>query len=163
RKAWVVARGDVEEVAAPRRVKPEDNGFAQGRHLAPEFTAPRPVWRARAGAAVTQLAYARRGVITPEMEYVAIRENLRRAQDRPLGGAGLDCGGPTPHFVTPEFARPEVARGPAIIPANADQVEREPMALGRNFQVKMNAHIGNSAVLSTVADEVDKLVWAARL
>ncbi|HEX6861026.1 MAG TPA: phosphomethylpyrimidine synthase ThiC [Caulobacteraceae bacterium] len=162
RDAWVTAREDVEVVESPREVKPEDNGFAQGRHLAPRFTAPRTVYRARAGAAVSQLEYARRGIITPEMEYVAIRENLRREQDRPCVRDGEDFGASIPDFVTPEFVRQEVARGRAIIPANINHGELEPMAIGRNFLVKINANIGNSAVLSTVADEVDKMVWAIR-
>ena len=129
---------------------------------APQFTAPRTVYRAKAGAAVTQLDYARRGLITPEMEYVAIRENLRREQDRPCVRDGEDFGASIPDFVTPEFVRQEVARGRAIIPANINHGELEPMAIGRNFLVKINANIGNSAVLSTVADEVDKMVWAIR-
>ncbi|HYD45883.1 MAG TPA: phosphomethylpyrimidine synthase ThiC, partial [Phenylobacterium sp.] len=162
REAWVLARGDVEQVAEPRQVKPEDNGFAKGQHLAPEFTAPRPVYRARGNACVTQLEYARRGLITPEMEYVAIRENLRREQSAPCIRDGEDFGAAIPDFVTPEFVRQEVARGRAIIPANINHTELEPMAIGRNFLVKINANIGNSAVLSSVADEVDKMVWAIR-
>jgi phosphomethylpyrimidine synthase len=162
REAWVVARGDVEQVAEPRQVKPEDNGFAAGKHLAPEFTAPRPVFRAKGGASVTQLEYARRGIITPEMEYVAIRENLRREQNAPCVRDGEDFGASVPDFVTPEFVRQEIARGRAIIPANINHTELEPMIIGRNFLVKINANIGNSAVLSTVADEVDKMVWATR-
>ncbi|HEY8571993.1 phosphomethylpyrimidine synthase ThiC [Phenylobacterium sp.] len=160
REPWVVSRGDVEIVEQPREVKPEDNGFAKGEHLAPQFTAPRRVYRARAGVAVTQLEYARRGIVTPEMEYVAIRENLRRE------AAGIRDGEPfgaeIPDICTPEFVRDEVARGRAIIPANINHTELEPMAIGRNFLVKVNANIGNSAVLSTVADEVDKMVWAIR-
>jgi phosphomethylpyrimidine synthase len=162
RDAWVLARGDVEVVTDPRQTKPEDNGFAKGRHLAPQFSAPRTVYRARAGAAVTQLEYARKGIITPEMEYVAIRENLRREQDRPCVRDGEDFGASIPDFVTPEFVRQEVACGRAIIPANINHGELEPMAIGRNFLVKINANIGNSAVLSTVADEVDKMVWSIR-
>ena len=162
REAWAVARGDIEAVAEPRQVKPEDNGFAQGKHLAPQFDVQRPIYRARGGQAVTQLEYARRGLITPEMEYVAIRENLRREQDRPCVRDGEDFGASIPDFVTPEFVRQEVARGRAIIPANINHGELEPMAIGRNFLVKINANIGNSAVLSTVADEVDKMVWAIR-
>jgi phosphomethylpyrimidine synthase len=162
REPWVVSRGDVEVVANPREVRPEDNGGASGAHLAPAFTAPRRVYRARAGAAVTQLDYARRGIITPEMEYVAIRENLRRQASDPALRDGEDFGASIPDFVTPEFVRDEVARGRAIIPANINHTELEPMAIGRNFLVKVNANIGNSAVLSTVADEVDKMVWAIR-
>jgi phosphomethylpyrimidine synthase len=162
REAWVVARGDVEQVMEPRLVKPEDNGFAKGKHLAPEFKLTRPVYRAKAGAAVTQLEYARKGIITPEMEYVAIRENLRREQSSPCVRDGEDFGASIPDFVTPEFVRQEIARGRAIIPANINHGELEPMAIGRNFLVKINANIGNSAVLSTINDEVDKLVWATR-
>lgn len=163
REAWVLARGDVEVVAEPRLVKPEDNGFAQGKHLAPQFPDNgRRIYRGTTGKLVTQLEYARAGVITAEMEYVAIRENLRREQDRPCVRDGQDFGASIPDFVTPEFVRQEVARGRAIIPANINHGELEPMAIGRNFLVKINANIGNSAVLSTVADEVDKMVWATR-
>ena len=162
REPWVVSRGDLEIVTNPREVKPEDNGFAKGEHLAPQFSAPRRVYRAKAGVAVTQLEYARRGIITPEMEYVAIRENLRRKESDPFIRDGEDFGASIPDFVTPEFVRDEVARGRAIIPANINHTELEPMAIGRNFLVKINANIGNSAVLSTVADEVDKMVWAIR-
>jgi phosphomethylpyrimidine synthase len=160
REPWVVSRGDVEIVEHPREVKPEDNGFAKGDHLAPQFSAARRVYRARAGAAVTQLEYARRGIVTPEMEFVAIRENLRREAAGIRDGEGF--GAEIPDLCTPEFVRDEVARGRAIIPANINHTELEPMAIGRNFLVKVNANIGNSAVLSTVADEVDKMVWAIR-
>ncbi|MBW8811912.1 MAG: phosphomethylpyrimidine synthase ThiC [Caulobacterales bacterium] len=160
REPWVVSRGDVEIVETPREVKPEDNGFAKGEHLAPQFSAPRRVYRAKAGATVTQLEYARRGVVTAEMEYVSIRENLRREAAGIRDGEGF--GAEIPDICTPEFVRDEVARGRAIIPANINHTELEPMAIGRNFLVKVNANIGNSAVLSTVADEVDKMVWAIR-
>ncbi len=162
REPWVVSRGDVEIVEIPREVKPEDNGFARGTHLAPQFSAPRRVYRARPGANVTQLEYARRGIITAEMEYVAIRENLRRLESDPFIRDGEDFGASIPDFCTPEFVREEIARGRAIIPANINHTELEPMIIGRNFLVKINANIGNSAVLSHVADEVDKLVWATR-
>jgi len=162
REPWVVSRGDVELVENPREVKPEDNGFAKGEALAPQFTAPRRVYRAKAGAGVTQLEYARRGIITPEMEYVSIRENLRRREGDAFIRDGEDFGASIPDLYTPEFVRDEVARGRAIIPANINHTELEPMAIGRNFLVKINANIGNSAVLSTVADEVDKMVWAIR-
>ena len=162
REPWIIARGDCELVAQPREVKPEDNGFAQGKHLAPQFMAKRPIFKGAQGKLVTQLEYAQAGIITAEMEYVAIRENLRREQDRPCVRDGEDFGASIPDFVTPEFVRQEVARGRAIIPANINHGELEPMAIGRNFLVKINANIGNSAVLSTVADEVDKLVWATR-
>jgi phosphomethylpyrimidine synthase len=162
REPWVVSRGDVEIVEQPREVKPEDNGFTAGEHLAPQFSAPRRVYRARAGATVTQLEYARRGIVTPEMEFVAIRENLRRQAGDPTIRDGEGFGAEIPDHCTPEFVRDEVARGRAIIPANINHTELEPMAIGRNFLVKVNANIGNSAVLSTVADEVDKMVWAIR-
>ena len=126
--------------------------------------------RAVAGANVTQMHYARRGIVTPEMEYVALRENGRRewmreylaSPEREQRLRGNPMGASLPALVTPEFVRDEVARGRAIIPANINHPEVEPMAIGRNFLVKINANIGNSAVLSTVADEVDKMVWATR-
>ncbi len=161
REAWVLARGDVEAVEA-RAVKPEDNGGAKGKYLAPEFKSDRRPLRAKVGAHVTQLEYARAGVITAEMEYVAIRENLRRDALAETVRDGEDFGASIPDHVTPEFVRDEVARGRAIIPANINHGELEPMAIGRNFLVKINANIGNSAVLSQVADEVDKMVWAIR-
>jgi phosphomethylpyrimidine synthase len=161
REQWVLARGDVEVVEA-RAVKPEDNGNARGRHLAPEFKSDRPVLRAKSGQCVTQLEYARRGIITPEMEYVAIRENLRRQATDPFIRDGEDFGAEIPDLVTPEFVRDEIARGRAIIPANINHGELEPMAIGRNFLVKINANIGNSAVLSQISDEVDKMAWAIR-
>jgi phosphomethylpyrimidine synthase len=161
RDAWVLARGDVETVE-PRVVKPEDNGGASGKHLAPQFQSDRKPFRAKGDAAVTQLEYARRGLITPEMEFVAIRETLRREAEAAALRDGEDFGADIPDFITPEFVRDEVARGRAIIPANINHGELEPMAIGRNFLVKINANIGNSAVLSSVADEVDKLVWAIR-
>ncbi|HET9396421.1 MAG TPA: phosphomethylpyrimidine synthase ThiC, partial [Nitrospiraceae bacterium] len=112
---------------------------------------------------VTQLAFARAGVITPEMEYVAIRENVGRERLRESGMRdGQDWGASIPDFVTPEFVRAEVAAGRAIIPANIRHPELEPMIIGRNFLVKINANIGNSAVSSSMAEEVDKMVWAIR-
>ena len=162
REAWVLARGDVEAEAAPREVKPADNGFAKGKSLAPAFVSDRKVYRGRAGRHVTQMDYARAGIVTAEMEYVAIRENLRREQSAPCVRDGESFGASIPDFVTPEFVRAEVARGRAVIPANINHGELEPMAIGRNFLVKINANIGNSAVLSTVADEVEKMVWATR-
>jgi phosphomethylpyrimidine synthase len=161
RDAYVFARGDVEETE-PRAVKPEDNGGARGRYLAPQFKSERRPFRAKAGRAITQLEYARAGVVTAEMEYVAIRENLRRESGAEVDRDGEDFGAAIPDYVTPEFVRDEVARGRAIIPANINHGELEPMAIGRNFLVKINANIGNSAVLSHVADEVDKMVWATR-
>ncbi|MFN7231908.1 MAG: phosphomethylpyrimidine synthase ThiC, partial [Brevundimonas sp.] len=160
---WRLDRGDVAVETNRREVKPEDNGHASGKHLAPAFDdSRRTVYRGVAGRPVTQLEYARAGVITPEMEYVAIRENLARDRAREWIRDGDPMGAEIPDFVTPEFVRDEVARGRAIIPANINHREVEPMAIGRNFLVKINANIGNSAVLGAVADEVDKLVWATR-
>jgi phosphomethylpyrimidine synthase len=161
RDAWVLARGDVEEVQA-RAVKPEDNGGATGQYLAPAFQRARAPFRAKTGKGVTQLHYARQGIVTAEMEYVAIRENLRRDALKEAIRDGEDFGAEIPDYVTPEFVMSEVARGRAIIPANINHGELEPMAIGRNFLVKVNANIGNSAVLSTVTEEVDKMVWAIR-
>ena len=158
-----MARGDVEAYPG-RDVRPEDNGMS-GRQQ-PEVAGFPNVnlmpLRARGGVAVTQLAYARRGIVTPEMEYVAIRENLGRAQIAGLIRDGEDFGASIPDHVTPEFVRDEIARGRAIIPSNINHPECEPMAIGRNFLVKINANIGNSAVASSVAEEVDKMVWSTR-
>ncbi len=162
RDAWVIARGDTEAVAEPRLIKPEDNGFATGERLVPEFPARSPVRKAAPGKIVTQLQYARAGIITPEMEYVAIRENLRREQGSKPIRDGEDFGASIPDFCTPEFVRDKIARGRAIIPNNINHPETEPMIIGRNFLVKVNANIGNSIVTSSVAEEVDKLVWATR-
>jgi len=163
KSSWQLDRGDIAPVAHPREVKPEDNGHAEGKHLAPRFdTSRHKVFKGVPGRPVTQLEYARAGIITPEMEYVTIRENLRREQSAPCVRDGEDFGASIPDFVTPEFVRQEIARGRAIIPHNINHPEVEPMIIGRNFLVKINANIGNSAVLSTVDDEVDKLVWATR-
>lgn len=163
KSSWQMDRGDIAPVANPREVKPEDNGHASGRHLAPRFdTSNHRVFKGVEGRPVTQYEYAQAGIITPEMEYVAIRENLRREQNSPCIRDGEDFGASIPDFVTPEFVRQEIARGRAIIPHNINHPEVEPMIIGRNFLVKINANIGNSAVLSSVDDEVDKLVWATR-
>ncbi len=164
RSAWIRSRGDVEEVAQ-REVRPEDNG-----QLGPDRSGGVPafpnvrktVLRARPGANVSQMHYARRGIITPEMEYVATRENLGRERLADYVRDGQDWGASIPDYVTPEFVREEVARGRAIIPSNINHPESEPMAIGRNFLVKINANIGNSAVASDVATEVDKMVWSIR-
>lgn len=162
RHEWIIARGDVEAYDG-RHVQPEDNGFATGERLTPEFPVRNQPLRAKAGKAVTQLAYARAGIITPEMEFVAIRENLGREMLRgKLERDGEALGATIPDFVTPEFVRDEVARGRAIIPANINHPESEPMIIGRNFLVKINANIGNSAVTSSMAEEVEKMVWAIR-
>jgi phosphomethylpyrimidine synthase len=163
RDPWIEARADTSRNPA-RAVRPEDNGRARGARaeVAP-FPRPEPrPRRALGGRAVTQLAYARAGLITPEMEYVAIRENLGREQALAGRRDGEAFGAEIPDHVTPEFVRDEIARGRAIIPANINHPELEPMIIGRNFLVKVNANIGNSAVASSVAEEVDKLVWAIR-
>ncbi len=163
KSSWQLDRGDIAPVLNPREVKPEDNGHASGKNLAPRFdTSRHKVFKGVEGRPVTQYEYARAGIITPEMEYVAIRENLRREQNAPCIRDGEDFGASIPDFVTPEFVRSEIARGRAIIPHNINHPEVEPMIIGRNFLVKINANIGNSAVLSSVDDEVDKLVWATR-
>ena len=164
RRDWIRGRGDVEEVAQ-REVRPEDNG-----QLGPDRSGGVPafpnvrrqVLRARPGANVSQMHYARRGIITPEMEYVAERENLGRTRLAEYKRDGESFGASIPDYVTPEFVRDEVARGRAIIPSNINHPESEPMAIGRNFLVKINANIGNSAVASDVASEVDKMVWSIR-
>jgi phosphomethylpyrimidine synthase len=137
RRDWIVGRRDVE---------PTDGGALRGKP----------------GVAVTQMAYARAGIVTAEMEYIAIRENLGRlaALDTPRDGE--DFGASIPDFVTPEFVRDEVARGRAIIPSNINHPESEPMIIGRNFLTKINANIGNSAVTSSIEEEVEKMVWAIR-
>ena len=161
REAWVTARGDVEPVQG-RVVRPEDNGNVSASYLVPEFPNRGPVLRAKRGQTVTQMAYARRGIVTPEMEFVAIRENLRRETIRDLISDGEAFGAELPLYVTPEFIRDEIARGRAVLPANINHPELEPMAIGRNLLVKINANIGNSAVTSTVAEEVEKMVFAIR-
>ena len=163
RDAWIRARDDVEEQSG-RAVRPEDNGLKSGEVSAvPVFDrAGRRPLRAKPGKAATQLAYARAGIVTPEMEYIAIRENLGRARAAEAKYRGESFGAAVPAHVTPEFVRDEIARGRAIIPANVNHPESEPMIIGRNFLVKINANIGNSIVTSSVAEEVDKLVWAIR-
>lgn len=162
RQEWLVARGDLEAYDG-RHVKPEDNGFATGERLTPEFPIRNRPLKARDGKAVTQLAYARAGIITPEMEYIAIRENLgRKAAKEALVRDGESFGARIPDHVTAEFVRQEIARGRAVIPANINHPESEPMIIGRNFLVKINANIGNSAVTSSMAEEVEKMVWATR-
>ena len=165
RRDWIMARGDVEAYDA-REIRPEDNG-----QLGPDRSGGVPQYpnvirrplRAKAGQNVSQMHYARQGIITPEMEYVAIRENLGRAELREKAARdGESFGAAIPDYVTPEFVRDEVARGRAIIPNNVNHPESEPMAIGRNFLVKINANIGNSAVASNVAAEVDKMVWSIR-
>jgi phosphomethylpyrimidine synthase len=164
RSPWIKARGDVEEVTQ-REVKPEDNGQLgpdRSGGVAPFPNVRRKVLRAKPGANVSQMHYARQGIITPEMEYVAERENLGRERLKEYRRDGESFGASIPDYVTPEFVRDEIARGRAIIPNNINHPESEPMAIGRNFLVKINANIGNSAVASDVANEVDKMVWSIR-
>ncbi len=164
RREWIDRRGFAP--IAARAVRPEDNGGAEGDRLVPSCPAEHRVLAGRPGQKVTQYEFARAGIITEEMVYVAHRENLGR--QKMLDGAeerradGEDFGAAIPAFITPEFVRKEIARGRAIIPANINHPELEPVIIGRNFLVKINANIGNSAVTSGVAEEVEKLVWAIR-
>ncbi len=163
RGSWIDERGDTEIL--------EQISSEYGRRQAnnPDlanirFTAERPVRKAKAGANVSQMHYAKRGIITPEMEYVAIRENQRREQLAAVNKeiTGESFGAAIPAVVTPEFVRDEIARGRAIIPANINHPEIEPMIIGRNFLVKINANIGNSAVTSSIEEEVEKMTWSIR-
>lgn len=160
REGWIDGRGDVE-LYSGRPTQPEDNGRVTGEKLVPEFPSLPTPRRALPGKIPTQLDYARAGIITPEMEFVAIRETLAREKvlQKPNGQS---FGASLPDEVTPEFVRDEIARGRAIIPCNINHPECEPMVIGRNFLVKINANIGNSAVTSSMVEEVDKLVWATR-
>ena len=164
REGWISERNDTEQLAAP------SSHYGQQRLLDPtlaelRFNLKRSPRRAKAGANVTQMHYARQGIITPEMEYIAIRENqkaeglsdLLKAQHR-----GENFGMAMPKSITPEFVRDEVARGRAIIPININHPEAEPMIIGRNFLVKINANIGNSALGSSIQEEVEKMTWAIR-
>ena len=164
RGPWLASRGFA--AAAPRTVKPEDNGFVPADRLVPACPAPRAILEGRPGQPVTQYEFARAGIITEEMIYVAHRENLGRTAAIAEAGAriadGESFGAEIPEFVTPEFVRSEIARGRAIIPANINHPELELVIIGRNFLVKINANIGNSAVTSGAAEEVEKLVWAIR-
>nr|WP_288119749.1 phosphomethylpyrimidine synthase ThiC [Thiomonas sp.] len=165
REAWIAARGDTEQLAGPSsafgRERAHDPATAALRFAQPP--APR---RAKAGANVSQMHYARRGIVTPEMEYIALRENLQRAQLPEAleqnGGQHRGSWFGMRHAITGEFVRQEVAAGRAVIPANINHAEIEPMIIGRNFLTKVNANIGNSAVTSDIEDEVDKMVWAIR-
>ncbi|MFL5141723.1 MAG: phosphomethylpyrimidine synthase ThiC [Microvirga sp.] len=164
REAWISSRGYA--AVAPRPVKPEDNGNISVEKLVAPCPAARTVRRGAAGQRVTQYEFARAGIVTEEMVFVAHRENLAReaalAEAEEKIADGESFGAEIPPHITPEFVRDEVARGRAIIPANINHPEVEPMAIGRNFLVKINANIGNSAVVSTAADEVEKMVWAIR-
>ncbi|HSN20217.1 MAG TPA: phosphomethylpyrimidine synthase ThiC, partial [Usitatibacter sp.] len=178
RAGWIEERGDTVLLDGP------SSRYGQERLADPKlaelrFDLKRKPRRAKAGANVTQMHYARRGIVTPEMEYIAIRENVRRReyleQLRAAGPKGAKLaelmgrqhrgesfGASIPAQITPQFVRDEVARGRAIIPANVNHPETEPMVIGRNFLVKINANIGNSAVSSSIGEEVDKMTWAIR-
>jgi phosphomethylpyrimidine synthase len=159
RRDWILARGDVEDYQGRAR-RPEDDGLKRGELLSvPQFDrAGRQPLRAKPGRNVSQLHYARQGIITEEMKFIAARENLGRS----ALADGNSFGASIPDAITPEFVRDEVARGRAIIPANINHPETEPMIIGRNFLTKVNANIGNSIVTSGVAEEVEKLVWSIR-
>ena len=165
RADWIAARGGVETYEG-RAIKPEDNGNVGAAHVAESFQITRRPSRGLPGKPVTQLELARAGLVTDEMVYIAHRENIGRQQAADEAQArrddGEDFGAAIPAFVTPEFVRDEVARGRAIIPANINHPESEPMIIGRNFLTKINANIGNSAVTSSVEEEVEKMVWAIR-
>ncbi|WP_375665960.1 phosphomethylpyrimidine synthase ThiC [Bartonella sp. TT121SHDZB] len=160
--SWLSKRADTEPYPA-RSVKPEDNGLTYNSSAIPTFEQKRPILRAKSGKAITQMAYARAGIITAEMEYVAIRENeglaVKELQNVP---SNETFAGSIPEIYTAEFVRNEIACGRAIIPQNINHPECEPMIIGRNFRVKINANIGNSAVTSSMEEEVDKMVWAIR-
>src|SRR5882762_1843357 len=184
RREWILSRGDVEEYEG-RVLQPIDDGYLtfdaanQARHKErgrlEDFPALRRTpLRAKQGRCVTQMHYAKQGIITTEMEFIAIRENLGRSCPTNFSLSTVDrdsllhqhqgqsFGAAIPEFVTPEFVRDEVARGRAIIPANINPPESEPMIIGRNFLVKINANIGNSAVLSSIDDEVEKMRWSIK-
>ncbi|EPH5872363.1 phosphomethylpyrimidine synthase ThiC [Salmonella enterica] len=165
RQPWIDARNDSEELddrsSAYTRERLADDGLDDLR-----FTGLLTPKRAKAGKRVTQLHYARHGIVTPEMEFIAIRENMGRERIRSEvlrhQHPGMNFGARLPENITPEFVRDEIAAGRAIIPANINHPESEPMIIGRNFLVKVNANIGNSAVTSSIEEEVEKLVWATR-
>ena len=159
RKNWILSRGDVESYEG-REIKDYDNGFVSKKNITPEFSRKIKPLKAKSNKAVTQLYYARKGIITPEMEYIAIRENQLRGEI--ISRDGNDWGANIPNYVTPEFVRDEVANGKAIIPVNINHPEVEPMIIGRNFLVKINANMGTSAITSSMEEEVDKLVWSIR-
>jgi phosphomethylpyrimidine synthase len=165
RTDWVLERGHVEAYEG-RDVKPEDNGGASGKYLAREFPTKHIPLRGTGDGPLTQFEYAKAGIITKEMIYVAERENLGRQEQLETAEAqiaqGESFGAEIPAFITPEFVRDEIARGRAVIPSNINHPELEPQIIGRNFLVKINANIGNSAVASSVEEEVEKMVWATR-
>ena len=164
RQQWIEERGDSEELpqlsSAYGRSRLADPALAALR-----FDLKRQPRRAKAGMNVSQMHYARRGIVTPEMEFIAIRENQRRENLSELilrQHPGETFGASIPQLITPEFVRDEVARGRAVIPANINHPEAEPMIIGRNFLVKINANIGNSALGSSIQEEVEKMTWAIR-
>jgi phosphomethylpyrimidine synthase len=169
RQQWILSRGDVEAYAG-RTERPEDNGYKnpeQMQEIERFNRSGRAIYRAKAGHNVSQLHYAKQGIVTPEMEYIAIRENQRRLtlmenEEREARLKGNSFGANLPNEITPEFVRDEIARGRAIIPANINHPETEPMIIGRNFLVKINANIGNSAITSSIEEEVEKMVWSTR-
>jgi phosphomethylpyrimidine synthase len=185
RSSWISERQDTEEVVG-REVRPSDNGYLSDVHDRkvseqtndlPDFDRSKTTTlKAKSGSIVTQLQYAREGIITPEMEFIAIRENMKLQECRgelEMNSAsdrndlahqhiGESFGASIPKEITPEFVRDEVAKGRAIIPANINHPELEPMIIGRNFLVKINANIGNSAVASSIEEEVEKMRWATQ-
>jgi len=161
RAGWVATRGDVDELSMTTSLYGRARR-ADARLRGLQFHLDRRPLVAKPGRNVTQLHYARRGIITPEMEFVAIRENQKVQEALAFQHRGVSFGASIPRVITPEFVRDEVARGRAIIPANVNHPELEPMIIGRNFLVKINANIGNSAVSSSIEEEVEKLVWAIR-
>jgi len=168
RLPWITDREDVEYYDA-RTIMPKDDGYRDGENPNTErFPKTRAqVLRAKPGQNVTQMHYAKKGIITPEMEFIAIRENQKRKQwiedaERENRLKGNSFGANLQNEITPEFVREEVARGRAIIPANINHPESEPMIIGRNFLVKINSNIGNSAVSSSIEEEVEKMVWSSR-
>lgn len=169
RQQWILDRDDVESYEG-RNIRPEDNGKTLAKNkIVPEFdlSNKKPL-RAKKNNVPTQMAYARAGIVTREMEYIAIRENIAREEEYIKNKSpknrflGENFGAKTPAFITAEFVRDEVARGRAVICANINHPELEPMIIGRNFLVKINANIGNSAIFSSVEEEVEKMIWATR-
>jgi len=164
RTGWIMERGDVEQLDGPTS-EFGNHGLVDPELSESRFNLHRKPLRAKARANVSQMHYARKGIITPEMEYIAIRENQRRENMSELlqtQHKGHDFGASIPKMITPEFVRDEVARGRAIIPLNINHPEIEPMIIGRNFLVKINANIGNSALGSSISEEVEKMVWSTR-
>ncbi len=164
RLKWIKERGDVEELAhissAYGRMRETDKSIDTIR-----FKRTRPALRAKTGSNASQMHYAKKGIVTPEMEYIAIRENQKREdalKEFQFQHPGENFGASIPPLITPEFVRDEVARGRAIIPSNINHPESEPMIIGRNFLVKINANIGNSAIASSIEEEVEKMIWAIR-